>query len=280
MIDLHVHSTFSDGSLTPVALVELAEKDGLSAMALSDHDTTDGIPLFLEACKGRKLIGIAGVEISADFNPGTMHILGYFFDPSNSALAEALFRMRNGREVRNKLILEKLNKLGLKITWEDVLKFTSEDVVGRPHFAQALLAKGYISDFKKAFEQYLGKGKPAYADRFRLTPEDSIRVIREAGGVAVLGHPVSLGVKDDNLRELVKRLAGAGLRGIEVFYPEHKQKQVQQYSAIAKEFGLVLTGGSDFHGTITPDIRLGRGFGSLCVDDELLVPLRVAAGRE
>ena len=279
MIDLHTHSTFSDGSLTPAELVDLAVKEALTAVSLTDHDTTAGIPSFLEACAARKMIGISGVEISVDFNPGTMHMLGYHVDPQSPVLGDALAKMREGRDGRNGQILAKLNKLGMNITMEDVLKHASEDVVGRPHFAQALMAKGYISAPKQAFELYLGKGKPAYVDRFRLTPEIGIDAIRQAGGVAVLAHPSTLGLKDKELHEFVSAMAEAGLQGIEVYYSEHSPVQISYYTALAKELKLLMTGGSDFHGKLTPDTRLGRGFGSLRVADDLLGPLYEAAGR-
>lgn len=279
MIDLHTHSTFSDGSLTPVELADLAVKEELTAIALTDHDSTAGVPAFLDACSARELIGIAGVEISVDFSPGTMHMLGYLIDPLSVELDEALSKMRGGRDDRNGEILEKLNRLGLKLTMADVQKFASEDVVGRPHFAQAMMEKGYVGTSKEAFDLYLGKGKPAYVDRFRLTPEAGIEAIRKAGGVSVLGHPATLGLKDKELREFVGSMAQAGLHGIEVYYAEHTGAQIAFYSAMAKEFKLLMTGGSDFHGNLTPDIRLGRGFGSLRVQDELLGPLFEAAGR-
>lgn len=279
MIDLHTHSTFSDGSLTPVELAGLAAKEKLTAIALTDHDTTAGIPLFLAACKERNLIGIAGVEISADVDSGTMHMLGYHVDPENAILGEALAKIRSGRDDRNSLIIERLNRIGKNITMADVLKHATEDVVGRPHFAEALMDKGYVSSVKEAFDFYLGKGKPAYVDRFRFTPEIGIESIKKAGGVAVLAHPATLGLKDKALREFVGTLAEAGLGGIEVYYSEHSSDQVIFYSALAREFKLVKTGGSDFHGRTTPDMRLGRGFGPLRVEDELLGPLEAAAGR-
>ncbi|MEI6807277.1 MAG: PHP domain-containing protein [bacterium] len=279
MIDLHTHSTFSDGSLTPVELADLAVKEKLTAIALTDHDTTAGISVFLAACKERKLIGIAGVEISADVDNGTMHMLGYHVDPGNAVLSQVLAKIRSGRDDRNSLIIEKLNRIGKNITMADVLKHVTEEVVGRPHFAEAMMDKGYVSSVKEAFDFYLGKGKAAYVDRFRFTPEIGIESIKTAGGVAVLAHPATLGLKDKALREFVGTLAEAGLGGIEVYYSEHSSDQVIFYSALAREFKLVKTGGSDFHGKTTPDMRLGRGFGPLRVEDELLEPLEAAAGR-
>lgn len=273
MIDLHTHSTFSDGSLTPEELVRAAVRSGLAAVALTDHDNVAGVPRFLAAAAKMPLRAISGVEISADFYPGTMHILGYFVDPHNAPLEEALKWIREGRELRNEQILKKLIELGLKITWDEVKSYAGEDVVGRPHFAQALLARGYVRSKDEAFERYLGKGKAAYADRRRFSPTDCIRLIREAGGVAVLAHPFTLGLPFDEVRLLLRTLKDSGLGGVEVIYTEHTPEMQSAYDAMAKELDLVPTGGSDFHGVIMPDIKLGRGFGNLAVPDVVLEQL-------
>jgi predicted metal-dependent phosphoesterase TrpH len=273
MIDLHVHSTFSDGSFTPEELIGEAARIGLCAIALTDHDTTDGVPRFTAAAVLTSVRAIAGVEISADVKSGTMHMLGYMIDPDNQALIERLKWLREGREARNAEILEKLNKLGFELTWEEVTAFAGEDVVGRPHFAQALLARDLVKDKNEAFDKYLGKGKPAYADRRRMTPEHSIRLIREAGGVPVLAHPFTLNLSAGALKRQVAELRDFGLGGIEVFYSEHTPQMTSQYLNLAGELGLVATGGSDFHGAMNPDIKLGSGFGSLQVPDEVVAQL-------
>jgi predicted metal-dependent phosphoesterase TrpH len=273
MIDLHVHSTFSDGSLTPEQLVDEAERIGLSALALTDHDSLGGIPRFLRAAAGRSVRAVPGVEISADFNPGTMHMLGYFVGHEDDGLERKLRRIREGREERNREILRRLNGLGFAITWEEVKSFAQEDVVGRPHFAQALIARGYVGGKDEAFDRYLGKGKPAYADRWRLNPEESVRMIRESGGVPVLAHPFTLQRKREELWALVSSLREKGLEGVEVYYPEHTSELQSQYLALARSFGLVATGGSDFHGALAPDIRMGTGFGSLRVPPEAVEQL-------
>ena len=284
MIDLHVHSTFSDGSLTPEQLVERALDIGLTAMALTDHDCTGGIDRFLAACRrsgepggegdmGRELMGIPGVEISAEVSRGTLHMLGYFIDHRNGDLEKALKRMRGGRRTRNREILRRLNDLGLELTWDEVAGFAGQDVIGRPHFAQALMARGHVSSKSAAFDLYLAKGKPAYADRFRLSPADSMSAILNAGGIPVLAHPFTLELDREALRKHVAELKGMGLQGIEAYYPEHSGERTQEYLALAMEFGLVVTGGSDFHGEINPAITLGRGFGSLNVPDSILEEL-------
>jgi 3',5'-nucleoside bisphosphate phosphatase len=273
MIDLHVHSTFSDGSCTPEELIGEAARIGLSAIALTDHDTTDGVPRFTAAAVSASIQAIAGVEISADVKSGTMHMLGYLIDPANRTLIDRLKWLREGREERNAEILDKLNKLGFRLTWEEVAAFAGEDVVGRPHFAQALLARNIVKDKDEAFDKYLGKGKPAYAERRRMTPIHSIELIRAAGGVPVLAHPFTLNLSTEALKKQIAELRDFGLGGIEVFYSEHTPQMTSQYLNLAREFGLVATGGSDFHGAMNPDIQLGSGFGSLQVPDEVVAQL-------
>jgi predicted metal-dependent phosphoesterase TrpH len=275
-----MHSTFSDGSFTPSELATKAKGFGLTAIALTDHDCTDGLDEFLKACARNsdqpKLTGIPGVEISADVKRGTMHILGYFIDHKNAKLEKTLVQIRNGREIRNEKILKNLNGLGFNLTWEDVAAFAGEDVVGRPHFAQAMISKGYVPSSEKAFELYLKKGKPGYADRFRLPPDASIGAILQAGGVPVLAHPFTLELDREALRNYVIELKDQGLHGIEVFYPEHSQPMVAEYLALAKELDMVATGGSDFHGLANPKIRMGIGFGPLNVPDEIVEDLKKA----
>ncbi len=274
MIDLHTHSTFSDGSLTPEELAAAAREAGLSAIALTDHDTVDGTPRFVEACARGGITGIAGVEISADTLKGTMHLLGYFLDPEHAGLRDALAEVRDGRRVRNHRIVEELATHGMELTWAEVLTLSGGDVVGRPHIAQAMVKRGYVPSCNAAFQEWLGKGKPAYVDRFRLSPQDGIARIREAGGVAVLAHPFTLDLRFKKLRTLVSDLVGWGLSGVEVFYPEHGADRRQQYQTLAHDFDLVMTGGSDFHGDMNPSIQLGRGFGNVCVKDSVLDQLR------
>ncbi|MFC1462652.1 phosphoesterase [Verrucomicrobiota bacterium] len=265
--------------MTPEELVKLAGSTGLTAIALTDHDCTTGVERLMAASNaaGNGFIGIPGVEISADVARGTMHILGYFLDPSDRDLEEVLVQIRDGRQLRNKKILVRLNELGLDLTWEEVAAFAGEDVVGRPHFAQALEARGYVKSKKQAFDRYLAKGKPGYVDRFRLQSADCISVITRAGGVAVLAHPFTLDLAGPALRDLVRDLKDAGLAGLETYYSEYSPQQEKEYRKLAAELGLLEAGGSDFHGAINPGIRLGAGFGSLNVPDELVGKLKEAA---
>ncbi len=274
MIDLHVHSTFSDGSLRPTQLAEEAAKAGLHAVALTDHDTVDGIPEFLGACERMGVLGIPGIELSIDVPRGTLHMLGYWIDLPHAELEQILRHLRTAREERNRQIMERLYALGCNLTWEDVKAFAGEEVVGRLHFAQALEAKGYVKSKDEAFERFLGKGKSAYVNRYRLSVEQSLRIIRAAGGVAALAHPFTLELSPSALRAAVAEWKNYGLSAIEVFYSEHTPEQERQYLALSKELDLVAIGGSDFHGAANPAIRIGRGFGSLVVPDEIVDCLR------
>ncbi|MFA6172089.1 MAG: PHP domain-containing protein [Kiritimatiellales bacterium] len=270
MIDLHSHSIFSDGSSTPEELVTLAEQGGLTALALTDHDTTDGLPRFMAAGAKSSVQTVAGIELSAEFGAVTFHILGYFFDPANAELQTALKWVREGRIERNVRILEKLNRLGYNLTHADVRKHAGDDLIGRPHFAAALIEKGHFKHKDKIFQQLLGKGKAAYVERLRLTPEACVEVIRKAGGVPVIAHPGQMKLTARSLRRLVKQLKDHGLGGIEVWHPIHKPYQAASYLRICEDFDLVATGGSDFHGKLTPDLTLGRGFGDLDIPDTVL----------
>lgn len=278
MIDLHMHSTFSDGSLTPSELVAMAVSRNLAAIALTDHDTTGGVPELLEAGQRAGLRVIPGVEISVDFQPGTMHVLGYFLQAGNGPLEDALSLIREGRTDRNGQILAKLRKFGVDLTMEEVSSYAGEDVVARPHIAQAMVAKGYVKNNQEAFDRYLAKGKPGYCDRYRLEPEQGISLIRGAGGVPVLAHPSTVEKKPAELRALVEQLKAAGLQGIEASYSEHSPEQERRYQQLARSLDLVPTGGSDFHGANNPQIRMGTGFGSLHVSDEIADELFARSG--
>lgn len=279
MIDLHTHSIFSDGSRSPADLAREAGRIGLTALALTDHDSTAGLPEFMEACRAARNgpLGIPGVEISAEVDSGTMHILGYFMDCGHAALQSALAQIRDGRHIRNRKIVERLRALGMDLTLEEIAGHAGDEIVGRPHFAGAMIAKGYVASKQEAFDSYLAKGRPAYVDRFRFSPEDSIRTIARAGGVPVLAHPQTLGLNPRALRTLVGRLREMGLQGLEAYYSEHGPDAVKQYVNLARRLDLVVTGGSDYHGAMNPAIGLGVGFGSLRVPDELVEPLRARA---
>lgn len=276
MIDLHVHSIYSDGTNSPAELVALAEERGLTALALTDHDSVGGIVPLLETAETSAVEAVPGIELSAECARGTMHILGYFVDPACNELLKKIETVRVGRATRNMEILKKLNKLGYVLMWSDVEKHAGMDVVGRPHFAEALVERGHVKSRKAAFDLLLAKGRPAYVERYRYSARECIELIRQAGGISVLAHPATIHMPDDQLKGLVKGLAECGLGGIEAYYAEHHPENIERFSGWAKEFGLVCTGGTDFHGANTPDLKLGTGFGQLRVPDEALVQLKAA----
>jgi len=276
VIDLHTHSVYSDGTNTPAELVAMAEQRGLAALALTDHDTVGGIPELFASGKNSPVEVVAGIELSAECERGTMHILGYLIDPACNALLEKIEKVKEGREERNLEILKKLNKLGYILLWSDVEKHVGQDVVGRPHFAAALVERGLVKSKKAAFDLLLAKGRPAYADRYRYTAKECIELIRSAGGVAVLAHPATLYLPDAQQLALVRELKDFGLGGIETYYAENQPQNMRKFSGWAEELDLVRTGGTDFHGKNTPDLKLGTGFGQLHVPDEVLDQLKAA----
>jgi len=282
MIDLHLHSTMSDGSETPEALVARGKRIGLAAMALTDHDTMAGAEAFLAACRSQRMTGIAGVEISAavEGDLSTLHILGYGVNPEHPAVKEELARVLDGRAWRNEQILAKLCEQGLALEWREILACSGEGVVGRVHFAQAMMARGYVSSVEEAFDRYLAKGRPAYADRYRLYPEEGVRMIRESGGVAVIAHPFTWKEDERELEDGVRALKAVGLGGIESVYSEYSPEKTVALLRLAKKLDLLTTGGTDYHGLAKPDLEMGKGFGSLCVPDDYLAPLLAAIGAD
>lgn len=274
MIDLHCHSIFSDGTCTPEELVGSAEQAGLTALALTDHDTTAGLDRFMAAGEAVSIETVAGIELSAEFGRTPLHILGYFFDAGNSALQEALTWVREGRTQRNFQMLEKLNALGYDLSMDEVCRHAGDELVGRPHFAAALMERGHFKHPNKIYQQLLGKDKAAYVNRQRPSPERCVELICGAGGVAVIAHPGQMKLTNNKLRRLIRHLLPHGLGGLEVLHPSHKEHQVLAFERICVELDLAVTGGTDFHGALTPDLRLGVGFGRLHVSDPLLEKLR------
>lgn len=279
MIDLHMHSIFSDGTLSPEELIAEGSRIGLKAMALTDHDTTGGVPRFLAAAQAAGMRVLTGVEVSADSETGTMHVLGYGVDHESPSLKQHLTWIREGRDARNAEILHKLNRMGLRLTHAEVASYAGADVVGRPHFAQAMIAKGYARDKKDAFDRYLARGKPAYAERRRLDPAGTMELIRSAGGLPSLAHPFTLKLEGASLKKALAGLVELGLQGLEVYYSEHTPDMQRSYARMARDLGLVATGGTDFHGAVSPGIHMGRGFGSLQVPDSVFDEIEAARGR-
>ncbi|MEA4878491.1 PHP domain-containing protein [Aminobacterium sp. MB27-C1] len=255
-IDLHLHSTSSDGTLAPRDLVVRGKRRGLSVMSLTDHDTTEGVNEFLTACNKLGVRGVSGVELSAEFN-GVMHILGYRINVESPLFQKHMKDLREGRDERNIKICEKLQKLGMSVSIEEVRAEANGDVVARPHIARVLIKKGYVQNMWQAFDRYLGHDASAYVPRYRLSPEVCIDVIQKADGVAVLAHPAQTTDDYGVLVDILKQLKSLGLWGIECLSPSHSSQQIFQYLRIAKEMDLFTTAGSDFHGTNRPSVSMG-----------------------
>ncbi|MDL1956122.1 MAG: PHP domain-containing protein [Candidatus Desulfofervidus auxilii] len=274
LIDLHTHSTASDGSFNPEELVLLAKKTGLKAIALTDHDTVEGLDKFLETGKKINLETIPGVELSAYFEKGTLHILGYFLDYHNKTFLSRLKSFQEARAERNPKIIKKLQDLGIAITYEEVKLISGGGQIGRPHIARVLVEKGIVKDFDTAFEQFLKKGAPAYVEKERIEPKECIEMIIAANGIPVLAHPFTLHLDNEALEAFIKKLKNWGLGGIEVYYTEHTPEQTAYYIQLAQKFELCITGGSDFHGKNKEGIVLGKGYGNLEVPYYLLERLK------
>ncbi|MEP6935571.1 MAG: PHP domain-containing protein [Nitrospirota bacterium] len=276
-IDLHLHTTHSDGSLSPTAVLQLAHKANVTALAITDHDIVTGIPEALAAGAERGIEIIPGVEISSCVGNSELHILGYCIDWQDSELNRRLAILRASRHTRNPEIIERLRALGLDVTYEEVRALAGTDSVGRPHIARLLMDKKYVTSAKDAFDRYLAEGRPAYVARELPQPADAIAWIRAAGGVAVLAHPTWAKVSTEGLNALLTTLKAEGLGGIEVHYSTHTKRQTMEYLDLAKRLTLLVTGGSDFHGITKPDIEVGVGRGGLNVSDKLLDPIKKSA---
>ena len=244
-VDLHIHTTASDGKFAPLEVVRKTWEAGLRYIAICDHDSLDGIMPALAAMPDFPgMTIIRGVEINTDIPAGEVHILGYLYNFSNQELHAVLKRLRESRIDRAKKMVAKLRGVGLKIDYERVEELAGGGSLGRPHVAQALLEKGYINNFREAFSKYIGRGGPAYVERDKITPEEAVQLIRRAGGIPVLAHPLT----SDNYEELIQKLVPAGLLGLEAYYNNYTVEQVNELLYAANKYNLIATGGSDFHG--------------------------------
>ena len=250
--DLHTHTVFSDGSYTPEALVRLARDAGLGAIAITDHDSVAGIEPALAAGSAAGIEVIPAIELSAEYEGRELHILGYFLDHTSPRLTAALRELVHNRIERVHAMVGKLRDLDVDLSAEAVFEFARGAPPGRLHVAQALLKKGYIASLPEAFNKYIGDRSPAYVCGFKFSPREAIDLLRGCGGVAVLAHPYL--IRND---ALIPELAGYGLSGLEVYYPEHSQSVINFYLELARRLGLAATGGSDFHGHAKPDVPLG-----------------------
>ena len=257
-VDLHLHTTYSDGRLSPTQLVNLCAQRGLKVISVSDHDSTEGIPEALEAARSfPQLTVIPGIELSTDVPGSEIHVLGYYVDYRDGNFQGILKRLRDGRQQRAREMVAKLNKLGLKVSWDRVRELSADGAIGRPHIAQAMVEAGHVQYPRDAFETYLGRNGSAYVERLKLTPEEAIGILAENGALPVMAHPTYSMAKSDRsevaeLRETLQRLKGAGLVGMEVYYFDYSDEVVSRLAGLASELGLVPCGGSDYHASGNP----------------------------
>jgi len=250
--DLHTHSNYSDGVLTPQELIYLAQKRGVRILALTDHDITDGLPEAFHAAKAYpEFTLIPGVEMSTDVPGNEVHILGYFIDSEDEEFQAELARMRQSRLHRGCQMVEKLGELGMPLSWARVQEIAGVGAVGRPHIAQAMMEKGYVSSINQAFNLYLSRNGPAYVEREKKRPEEVVELLRGVGGLCALAHPRELG----ELEKLLANLKRAGLIGMEVYYQDYSPVDIERLLALARKFDLLPLGGSDYHGLGGPQQR-------------------------
>lgn len=273
-IDLHVHSTASDGTLTPSQLVSLAQQKGLRAFALTDHDTTAGLEEALQAASGTGLEVIPGIELSTTWLGRDVHIVGLDIDYQNYYFQETLSRFQASRDIRNEKILALLQKEGIPITAEAMEEAFPNSVWTRAHFARYLLDHKITASMNEAFDRYLGDHAKCYVPREKVTPFQAIQLIHEGGGIAVFAHPVLCRLDKNRLESLTGELKQAGLDGIEAYYSTYRSSEEQMVIQLAKRHHLALSGGSDFHGSNKPQIELGTGKGNLKIPYEILENLR------
>ena len=276
-VDLHMHSTVSDGRLSPAELVRKSAELGLEVIALADHDTVGGIASALEAAEDfPRLKVIPCIEISTDVSGGEAHVLGYFIDYTDPKLLEKLERMRNSRRERAKKMVAKLSNLGINIEWQQVQELAGAGSMGRPHVAQAMLEKGYITSIKEAFTNYISREGPAYAEREKMTPSEAVDMILQAKGLPVLAHPFTL----NDPEAMISKLKTDGMVGIEAYYGDYTTDKVSQLVGLARKYNLIATGGSDYHGVgLGSETMLG---GADVPDEsaEQLIALAKQRGRE
>jgi len=282
--DFHIHTSASDGSLSPCDVVRKVQEEHLRVIAITDHDTISGVGEALVAAQEFGIKVIAGVEMSVEFSPGTMHLCGYFIDVENKELAKGLEILAEGRVQRNPQIIKKLNEQGVQITIDEVTREAGKEHAGRPHIAQVLVKKGYVSKVKEAFDKFLAKGGSCYVERKRLLRRDAIRLIGNAGGLSVLAHPGELKLKDsEDYRTLFTELRKDGILGIEAFSSHHTEEENQFFQRLADELGMFVVGGSDFHGETKPTIQLGEFAETVSIDLDSLLQrmqhLRAKGGR-
>ena len=276
-VDLHLHSTTSDGTDTPAVVVGHAAAAGLTAIALTDHDTLDGLVEAAGAAERAGIELVPGVELSLEWPLGGMHLLVYHLLPGPGPLQDRLASLQAGREERNAVVVERLATLGWPITIEDVIEESGGGVVGRPHIASVLVRIGAAESIADAFDRWLARGRPGYVDRVRLGPEEAIGLALRSGAVPVLAHPHTTGVSADEYGRTFAELADMGLAGIESWYAEYPVELRRHLASLAAGLGLVATGGSDYHGAYKPGLSVGTGHGDLVVPDDVVAAIAARA---
>ncbi len=278
MVDLHTHSTASDGSLRPSELIDAAVSRGLSALALTDHDTIDGIEEAASAAKTKNITFIPGVELGINWEPGDFHLLGLGITHPSYEFMMALKELCFLREKRNREIMDKINEAGIDVQYEDVKALSKGKIIGRPHFAAFLVSRKIVKNTEQAFDRYLGKNRPFYIRKYGLDLERAVRIIKESGGIPVLAHPLSLYVSWGKLPDLLKSFQEKGIEGIEAWHPAAKVRGCKRLEELGRKMGLYITAGSDFHGESRLDRKLGITAGGKKIDESFLqIPLIYAS---
>lgn len=278
-VDLHTHSTASDGSDPPERIVALAAAAGLTTVALTDHDTQEGVAAAESAAKRHGIELIPGVELSLGYDEGGMHLIVLWLEPGTGPLQDRLAGLQDGRGERNERIVDRLTELGMPLTIEEVIEESGGGTVGRPHIAAVMVRHGYVPDINTAFELWLGSGLPAYATRARLDPEEAITLARESRAVPILAHPHTLGLTTaPAMADMLTRLRRAGLVGLEAHYSSYRRHERAGYADLARRFGLIASGGSDYHGTYKPGLSVATGYGDLVVPADVIDRLREQVG--
>lgn len=279
MIDLHTHSTASDGTYSPGELIKEAKRIGLQAVALTDHDNIDGLREAKLCANNIGIEFVPGIEISVKRSRGQdikaeTHILGFYIDASSETLISSLEKIRQARAERIDAICTKLKKMNMPVSPESLREYGGKGVTGRSHIARAMKALGYVESVNEAFEKYLSSGCPAYAEHYAMSAEEAIELINSANGIACCAHLHLLRFENEDLFRFLERLKAAGLRGIEGYYPSYAEEQGEQYRNLACKLGLKLSGGTDFHGANRPEVSLGTGYGDMNIPYSLLKELR------
>ena len=269
--DLHIHSTYSDGSFSPEEIVKMASQRGIDVISIADHDTVDGIEPAQKAAEKHDIEVIPALEFSTFRSKAEIHILGYYIDYRNEQLNHIIKKIFNARDTRARKMIELLNGEGVEINYNQVKEIAGDDYIGRPHIARAMIEAGYIQEMGDAFtEDYIGNGGKAYVSKYKLSPKEAIKIIKDADGIPVLAHPIFINHGQPMTEEDIAELVESGLEGIEVFHSKHDEEAVEYYKEIARKMGLLITGGSDFHGENSPDID----FGDIVIDIKYIDQLK------